>query len=419
MASGVDGGTTPPFDGSISRDTGAADVPNDIYDSPPPPDASDFDASAGGDAGAPARLSVSLGLFHTCAALADGTARCWGNNDFGQLGDGTTMGRVIPTLVPGIADVTDVFAGMQQTCVLHRDRTVSCWGANDEGQLADGTTMTQLSAVRATALPGDVVDLALGGIHSTSGIELGHACSVHGDGTVRCWGANSVGQLGDETTMDRIAPAVVAGISGARRIVAGLEASCALLSDGTVTCWGGNRWGELGTAPSTESMRTAPGAVAGVSGAIELSAGLGHVCALVSDGTLICWGVDVASASAGGLGILATTVESHLPTLLASPITISAIGVGGTHTCVAWSDGTGGCFGNNQLGQLGDGTTARRTMLTPLAGGLPPLRAVRAGVAHTCAIATEDRLYCWGFNMYGNLGDGTTTQQLTPVLVPF
>ena len=215
---------------------------------------------------------------HTCAILNDGTARCWGANSSGQLGDGTTTDKALPTQVSGLSNAISITAGWDHTCALLNDGTVKCWGYNSIGQLGDGTTSNRLTPVSVSGIT-NATSVAAGGAHT---------CALLSDGTARCWGWNYYGQLGDGTTTDRSTPVSVSGITNAISIVAGWDHTCALLNDGTVKCWGENNTGQLGDGTTTN--RLTPVSVSGITNAISVVAGGAHTCALLNDGTVKCWG---------------------------------------------------------------------------------------------------------------------------------
>src|SRR5437867_4270855 len=190
--------------------------------------------------------AVDAVSFHTCARLQDGTVRCWGLNDSGQLGDGTTTNASTPVAVPGVGGAAAVSGGGFHTCARFPDGTLECWGRNDSGQLGDPatTSFNSVTPVRVTGIT-SAIAVAAGGFHT---------CALLADGTVRCWGENDFGQLGNGTsdptpgtpTTVNSTPVTVSGITTAVAISAGGWHTCALLRGGTVQCWGENTYGQLG-----------------------------------------------------------------------------------------------------------------------------------------------------------------------------
>src|SRR5213593_484201 len=187
--------------------------------------------------------AVHVGAFHSCALLQDGTVRCWGANESGQLGDGTVTNASTPVTVARIAGAAAISGGGFHTCARFPDGTLQCWGRNNAGQLGPAVTGERsLTPMPVTGVTASAV--RAGGFHT---------CALPGDGTVLCWGQNDLGQLGNGTVSPTVnapnpAPASVSGITTAVAVAAGGWHTCALLQDGTVRCWGDNTWGELGNS---------------------------------------------------------------------------------------------------------------------------------------------------------------------------
>src|SRR5437667_885996 len=370
--------------------------------------------------GVGAATAVDLGAFYSCALLQDGTVRCWGQNDLGQLGDGTTTNASTPVAVAGIGGAAALTAGGFHTCVRFPDGTIQCWGRNNAGQLGDpGTTAFQSpTPVRVAGLTATAV--SAGGFHT---------CALPGDGTVRCWGQNDYGQLGNGTS-DPVpdspstfnpTPVTVSGITTAVAISAGGWYTCALLQNGTIRCWGDNTWGELGNgavlvSPSPTSPVTptpTPVTVSGITTAVAIEAGVFHMCAILRDGTLQCWG----RGEEGRLGN-GSTANSSTPVTV-SGIAPAAIAPGAEHSCAVLRDGTMRCWGDNNFGQLGNGSPQGSFSTTPSGPvtGITTAIGASSGAEHTCALLQDGSLRCWGRNVDGRIGNGTTTDAFTPVAV--
>ncbi|MFO0631107.1 MAG: hypothetical protein U0325_36525 [Polyangiales bacterium] len=230
---------------------------------------------------------IAAGAAHTCALLQDRTVRCWGGNASGQAGRPASDSVATPTEV-GLSDVTAITAGAAHTCAVQAGGQVWCWGSNADGQLGIGSApssdvpvMVPLSATGAPLFPEVIV---------YAGER--HTCARLSDGTARCWGYNNNGQLGDGTTTSRMTPVTVPGLGATENpvtsLAAGAEHTCAGMRDGTVRCWGANDKGQLGNNSTTRS--TMPVAVADLTRAIALSAGASHTCAHQVNGTVRCWG---------------------------------------------------------------------------------------------------------------------------------
>ncbi|MGW6657544.1 cutinase family protein [Rhodococcus sp. NPDC055024] len=348
----------------------------------------------------PASTALVAGGDHACALLAGGTAKCWGNNGWGQLGDGTTTDRLTPVDVVGISGATALTAGRGQTCALMSGGTAKCWGYNESGQLGDGTT-TQRST------PVDVVGIS-GATALTA--RASQTCALMSGGTAKCWGHNEYGQLGDGTTAQRSTPVNVVGISGATALTAGNIHTCALMSGGTAKCWGDNGYGQLGDGTSTQ--RSTPVEVVGLSGATALTAGGSQTCAVLSGGTAKCWGHNGWRQLGDG-----TSTSRSTPVDVVGISGATALAAGNIHTCAVMPGGIAKCWGYNESGQLGDGTTTQRS--TPVdVVGISGATALTAGFFYTCAVMSGGTAKCWGYNGYGQLGDGTTSpSRSTPVEV--
>jgi alpha-tubulin suppressor-like RCC1 family protein len=220
--------------------------------------------------------AVAMSNVHTCALETNGTVLCWGRNDEGEIGDGTSTFRATPTPASGLSGVAKIACGFEHTCAVKTDGTVLCWGDNDKGQLGDGTQHGVLSSPTPVPSLTSVSMLGLGGYHS---------CALKTDGTVVCWGDNDYAQLGDGTTTRRLVPTPVLGLSGVAQVVAGDDYTCALKTDGTVLCWGVSGGFLLGAG----GFAQAPVPYPGLSNVIQLGRGHDHVCALKADGTVVCW----------------------------------------------------------------------------------------------------------------------------------
>jgi alpha-tubulin suppressor-like RCC1 family protein len=410
--------------------------------------------------------SLAAGVASTCATLRDGTMRCWGRNTGGQLGDGSLPARATPRLVPGLGDVIAVATSDKNTCAVDAQRAVWCWGANDNGQLGNGglgPTTPRPDRLLPSPVPQRVVNafdapivadaLGLGidmacartgssvacwGDNSysqlaqadlrdqpvavnvrllqVSDLAVGatHVCAVadndtNGTAEVYCWGANLFGQRGDSSTTTNInQPTMVAGTAGARTVAAAFNHTVMQTGAGAgaVRGWGSNAAGQLSATPSTTGSAVTINLPASV---YQFALGVGHSCArqLDSAGAVYCWGNNEFGQT--GRPVAATTPVMLVPNVNAAAGLIAQAGA----TCVL--DATAvRCWGKNQLGQLGvEGMAQSYLPVRPTFPG----PVVRLGAAtnanHACAIvgrsagATSGRLYCWGSNSHGQLGDGT------------
>lgn len=350
---------------------------------------------------------IAVGWVHTCVLMTSGGVKCWGYNASGQLGDGTNGTRTSPVDVIGLnSGVNALAAGGYYTCALMTSGGVRCWGNNGYGQLGNGTTTDSSTPVAVVGLNSGVTALAAGGRH---------ICALMTNGGVKCWGYNNDGQLGDGTTITRTLPVDVVGLSsGVSTLSAGWVHTCAL-KDGGVKCWGYNTDGELGDGTTTNSSH--PVAVVGLSSGVStLDNGGSYTCALMTNSSVKCWGYNGSGQLGDG-----TADTRLLPVdVLGLSREVSAITAGGDHTCalVGTSAGSGSatCWGYNNYGQLGDGATTDSWTPVAVVGLSGGVNAIGAGNIHTCALmVVTGGVKCWGNNTDGQLGDGTTNNRLTPV----
>jgi alpha-tubulin suppressor-like RCC1 family protein len=341
---------------------------------------------------------------HTCAITAGGAVKCWGDNSAGGLGDSTMTASTTPVDVTGLESGVDaIAAGDRYSCALTTGGGVKCWGYNKFGQLGDGTTTN-------SALPVDVVGL-------TSGVDAiaargEHTCALI-TGGVKCWGANLNGQLGDGTTTSSSLPVNVTGLaSGVIAIAAGGEHTCAIASGGTVKCWGWNSVGQLGIGTTSDS--SIPVDVAGLAGNVKsVSTGGRHTCALMTASQVKCWGYGEFGQLGNG-----STANSAIPVDVAGLTgTVNAITTGGNLTCALRAETGVACWGIDLTGQLAGGATFDRAAPVDVPGLASGVTTISAGYYHVCATTRDGGAMCWGGNDTGQLGNGTTADSPTPIAV--
>ena len=381
---------------------------------------------------------ISAAQHHSCAVLEDGTIKCWGGNYNGQLGNGTDTATTHPVFVQGIDNAIAVSTGTGFTCALLEDKTVKCWGSNTVGQLGDGTNILEQveDGVRVSATyidPPTAVQVPIAshtpvlvsGINNAVGISAGagrsSTCAILEDGTVKCWGStsnthtgsNSFGQNSESLRADiQITPVVVPEITGAVEVSIGVHHICFLIEDGTVKCQGDNRFSQLGYESRYRSAT--PVLIPEITTATQISAGSRHNCALLADRTIKCWGYNAG----GRLGNGSDDFKSHIPVEVPGINTATYISTAaGNHTCAVLADGTIKCWGGFGLdGKLGNGTRTDGR-IPVLVSGITTGSQVSAGTFHTCALLEDKTNWCWGHNYYGQLGDGTVSGSSIPVLV--
>ena len=355
--------------------------------------------------------AIEAGSPHTCALRSSGAARCWGQNDYGQLGNDATASSSIPVDVSGLNNAVAISAGDSHSCAVVGDGTARCWGNNVYGQLGNGQfsnpnfvdPLFEKTPVQVTGLDG-AVEISCGA-YST--------CALLKDGTARCWGSNSSGQLGYHAPLTHWpTPLDVSGLKHAIAISVGGRHACALLNDGRVLCWGANPYGQLGNGTTTNSP--VPVAVAGLKGVLAISAGASHTCAALRTGAVRCWGQN----SYGQLGN-GTTTNSPVPiavTGLTGAVAVS-VSAGEVHTCAVLSTSTVRCWGANNHGQLGSGIKITGSKVPVSVAFLGGTHRVTAGSVHSCALLNDGTGRCWGWNVEGQLGNGTTIGSAFPVTV--
>ena len=369
--------------------------------------------------------ALSLGGQHSCALIATGEVRCWGAGTEGQLGYGNVraigddeLPSSVGTVDVGAGKVVQITAGREHTCALLDDGTLRCWGAAYQGQLGYGNTQ----AIGNNKTPAQAGPVPLG--NRAAQVVAGgfHTCAILLDGAVQCWGENNFGQLGYGNTQrigDDESPASVSPVSfgqPATQLAAGLYHTCALLTDGSVRCWGWNAFGQLGLGHQRdigddEPISDVPAVELGET-VTAIAAGWTNTCAVLSSGQIRCWGDGTAGQL--GDGQLRIVGDDEVPASVAAlwfgePIT--QVQIGDMRICALSAGGALRCWGANDQGQLGLGNT--RPAVGMLASALTPLDfggnvdAMACGAGHSCA-KVGGRIFCFGRNESGQLGYGNT-----------
>ena len=354
-------------------------------------------------AGPPEVRLVAAGGSHSCVLLGDETVRCWGSNADGQLGVTSVKESARPIVVPGLRGVAELALGDDFSCARLGDRTVSCWGSDSFGQLAGGTS-TGNSRATPVLVPG-LADVAF--------IRAGdwHAAAVSAVGEVKFWGRNNVGQYGDGAEVDLATPTVNPAILQPPALALGGFHGCAIVSGGrTVKCWGWNEFGQLGDGSSGKlAVKRAPVAVAKLDEVKDLALGENHSCALLVSGEVRCWGSDEYGQLGDG-----GRRDSARPVAVKGLAGVSELVAGGYHTCARLEDGGLRCWGSNAAGQLGDGSRTDRRVPTAVVD-VGPARQLAAGREHSCALLVDGGLWCWG--QQGGAALGTAGDAPRPVRV--
>lgn len=378
---------------------------------------------------------------YTCAVRVDGRVMCQGNNNYGQLGNGTTTYSVDTfVLVSNLTQAVDVSVGVHFACALRATGDVWCWGRNQNGVLGNEDEEDALVPVQVQGITGAVAIAT----------DYDATCALLESGDVSCWGNNVDGVLGTGIAAPAWSstPLAVAGVQDAVAIspttesMIGVRAFCVTRVNGRVTCWGSD-FGAPAEHPTLVDVRQlvvsdnlqitallADGTATrtGMDGdstltpvpdfdtgmvAPRIATGLYHSCALRSDGTVACWGAN----SQGELGD-GSTVESSSPVDVAGLSGVIDIASTSAHSCAVLRDGTVRCWGRNNEDQLGDAGAAFPFSTTPVTvAGLTGITAVATASKSTCAVHEGGQVYCWGVNDYGQLGDGTFVDHAAPALV--
>ncbi len=344
------------------------------------------------------RHTVAAGNGHTCAITSTGGVRCWGHNDQGQLGIGSTTDQSAPSPVPGITGAVSLTAGHSHTCVVLDTGAARCWGENSSGQLGSGaTSMRETSPVAVVGL--------------TTAVSMEsfwvHTCARLGDGVVRCFGSNE-GRLGDGTTATSASPVAMVGVSDATDVGTGWGHSCASRTTGGVRCSGTyNNWGQIGDG--TTMTRLSPVDVLDLEDAVALGLGSYQSCAITAGNPVRCWG----NNQTGALGIGSRGDTAHpMPADVPGLTDVVQLRGGSGNPCALHADGTLSCWGTS----TGDGTSEIRNSPVSIPG-ITDAVEVELGTDHGCVVLGSGEIRCWGWNGYGQLGDGTTTDALAPIPV--
>ena len=350
--------------------------------------------------------AVSASEFrHTCARATNGRFSCWGENGLGQLGIAAVATASAPLAAAGAPPVAEVSGGGTFTCARTDGGQVDCWGSGARGRLGTGSPTT---SPKPTAVPLTVPLRSL-----SSGWN--HSCGIGPDGGGTCWG--EFPQVGNEPGPIAWTPVTVLGDLSYLQIAAGEGFTCGLTTDSLAFCWGANYSSRLGVADLPNSVE--PVAVSGAMRFASVGAGGVHACGLTASGAAWCWGDN----SMGQLGTGAAAPDSTAqPLAVVGGQVFTTIAVGSHSSCATDTTGAAYCWGADDAGQLGAAATESchgipcSRMPIAVAGGLA-FSQLALGDHHSCGLATTRILYCWGLNDRGQLGDGTTADRATPVRV--
>lgn len=343
------------------------------------------------------QASVSAGGFHTCAITGSGAAKCWGRNTDGQLGNSRNNNSSYPVQVSGLTEnVMSISAGYDHACAVTLAGAAKCWGNNDDGELGNGNNTSSNRPVTVRGLNRGVAAISAGS---------NFTCAKLVSGSIKCWGKGTYTQLGNGSTGSTNVPVRVIGLGeSAKSVSAGGLHACALLESGAVKCWGYNTSGQLGNGSLNSTL--VPVSVIAVDEVVAITTGAVHSCAILAAGEVKCWG----SNSYGQLGTSRMEYSATPVRVANVGANITTISAGGSSNCVLNSDGIAKCWGDNTFGELGNGTVEdvphpRPARVLTLAGA----KAVTVGWSHACAVTSGRKMRCWGYNVDGQMGNPDLT----------
>ena len=372
----------------------------------------------------------SSGYYHACVIASDNKLYCWGRNHRGQLGNNSTADSSKPVAVnmTGVLagkTIKQISSGAYHTCVVASDDNAYCWGENMKGQLGNNSTANSSVPVKVDtsgALAGKTIKQISTGHY--------HTCAVASDDKIYCWGENNNGELGNGSTVDSRVPVavnmtgVLAGETIKQISTGPSYHTCVIASDDKIYCWGENNNGELGNGSTVDSRVPVAVNMTGVLAGKtikQMSVGTYNTCVIASDDKVYCWGSN-AYGQVGNNSLTDSTVPVAVnATGVLAGKTIKQISVGHHRACVIASDDKMYCWGNNMGGALGNGSTADShipvsvNMSGVLAGKV--IRRISIGAFHTCVDATDNKIYCWGSNNYGQLGNNSTANSGVPTTI--
>jgi alpha-tubulin suppressor-like RCC1 family protein len=373
--------------------------------------------------------AVQPGAYHSCGLTTSGAAYCWGHGAYGQIGEGAKASHLAPAAVAGGLNFAAVSVGAIHACGLTAVGAAYCWGLDSYGELGAGTPGAQICG--SEGVPCSTTPLVVVGGRSFSALSAGwtQTCALDGAGAAYCWGDNTYGGLGNASVTGTRTPSAVTGGHAFVSIGVGDIFACGLTADSAAYCWGDNSFGQLGIGPgggpevcNGESCSTVPVLVTGGLTFVALSVGYWHACGLTADSTAYCWGNNgdgqlgvTTSESCSGFGAMLSCSTVPLP--VAGVPQLVKLSAGSFHSCGVAVTGDGYCWGYNGNGELGNGTWDVSPTPTLIAGGLSFAAVNAYGAYHSCGLTVASVAYCWGYNGWGQVGDGTGLDTPQPVQV--
>lgn len=419
-----------------TTDSGTGADSTVVTDSGPPADGGPAEAGPFCNV-SPCAVVIGAGASQTCAGMSDGTLRCWGSNLYGELGSGTQVdgGTVTPTLsatpltVAGLTNAVSITGGgeysadVSYTCASLANKSAYCWGFNQLGEAANGDAATPASPVPNNTLLTNALSVA-GSLYAT--------CAVLASGDITCWGANAEGQVAPESALGVVYPVptvLSAGGTKFAQVSVGLANACGRTTDGHVWCWGLPAAGENGHYTDGGAADMIPAPVPGLDSVVDIAAGYEAACAVKSDGSLVCWGLNAVNilGRAGDAGPFDPNPGPiDAPGTMFKNVSAHVAGF-----CGLANDGTVWCWGYNIAGVAGTGyddagTTVPSVVTTPTkVAGLTDVDQIASGTfaLHVCALVHGGAVKCWGINSFGQIGTAIPVDAgaytVAPVTVTF
>jgi alpha-tubulin suppressor-like RCC1 family protein len=369
---------------------------------------------------------LAVGVTHSCGIADDGKTYCWGHNSYGILGVGTAdlAAHPTPETVVTALSFTSISSEGGFTCGLTSDSRAYCWGVDRGGSLGTTSTQSCTGEIGVAACSTVPVPVATTQAFRAVYAMWAHGCALTtGDSRAYCWGPNTRGQLGTGNTTSSSLPLAVNTGLRFNGIVGSNEHTCGLATDSRVYCWGDNSVGQLGLGSVDAIAHTFPTAVNTTLTFRSITAhgqNGGHTCGIGSDGKAYCWG----NNEFGQLGTGATANVAS-PTPVATDLRFELLAAGANWTCGLTAEGKAYCWGGSFEGAISgttrtctgpSGTLACATTPVEVPGGIT-FATLRLGSGNACGVTVDNRAYCWGANDTGKLGNGTTTDSSTPTLV--
>jgi alpha-tubulin suppressor-like RCC1 family protein len=349
------------------------------------------------------QISIS-NTYNMAAVLNDGTVMTWGYNNYGQLGDGTTINKSVPIVVTGLTNVAEIITNNSLTIAILNDGTAKAWGYNSYYQLGNGSSTNKYVPTVVTNLT-NIKKIYIGSNYVVAHLNNDMA---------KVWGNNTYGQLGDGTTVSKSVPTIVSELKDIKQILVSNNyyTTVALLSDGTLMTCGANGWGQLGNG--TTGNKTVPTEVSNLTGVADISVSSNYATvAILNNGTAKAWGYNTSGQLGDG-----AIVSKYVPTEVSGLTDVKQIVTANNYTAAVLNDGIVKMWGYNVYGQLGDGTTTNRGVPTAVSGLNNMKQLVCGNNYSVAALLNDGTIMTWGYNAYGQLGDGTTANKYVPTAVP-